>query len=160
MSPPSAGMGETAGMSEQLPALAIDQSTTLGARAARRLREETVVWMTTVGRTGAPAPNPVWFLWDGASTVTVFTGSGAARLRHLAANPELALNFDTDGGGGDVVVLSGTAAVPEDSPGPDAEPEYLTKYAAHIPAIGHTTRSFAQQYSVRIEVTLTRLRGL
>ena len=46
----------------------IDESTEFGARVARRLREETVVWLTTVTPSGAPLPRPVGFLWDGGDT--------------------------------------------------------------------------------------------
>ena len=37
-----------------------DPSTPFGERVQRRLREELLVWLTTVGRDGAPQPNPVW----------------------------------------------------------------------------------------------------
>ena len=46
-------------------ATVIDEGTRFGARAARHLREETVVWMTTVTPAGSPIPRPVWFIWDG-----------------------------------------------------------------------------------------------
>ncbi len=44
-------------------------STPFGARVAQRLREEHLIWLTTVGADGTPQPNPVWFLWDGASVL-------------------------------------------------------------------------------------------
>jgi PPOX class probable F420-dependent enzyme len=137
----------------------IDESSEFGARAARHLREDPVVWLTTVSSSGAPTPNPVWFLWDGASTVDLFSLPDAARVRHLRANPRLALNFGGNGQGGDIVVLSGVAALRPDAPGADAVPEYLAKYARHIPRIGMTPQTFAQKYSLPITVTLTRLRG-
>ena len=139
--------------------LTIDESSQFGARAARHLREDPVVWLTTVSSNGAPSPNPVWFLWDGASTVDVFSLPDAARVRHLRANPRVALNFGGNGQGGDIVVLSGIAAPHPHAPGADAVPEYLAKYARHIQRIGQTPQTFAQKYSLRITVTLTRLRG-
>jgi PPOX class probable F420-dependent enzyme len=42
----------------------LDESTEWGARAARRLREEIIGWLTTVSPEGAPQPVPIWFLWD------------------------------------------------------------------------------------------------
>jgi hypothetical protein len=46
----------------------VDESTEFGARVARHLRDEIVVWLTTVTPRGAPLPMPVWFVWDGAET--------------------------------------------------------------------------------------------
>jgi hypothetical protein len=44
---------------------------TVGAedRVAQRLREDAVIWLTTVAANGTPQPNPVWFLWDGHSVL-------------------------------------------------------------------------------------------
>ena len=33
--------------------------------AAKRLRDELIVWLTTVSRLGQPQSSPVWFWWDG-----------------------------------------------------------------------------------------------
>ena len=137
----------------------IDESTEFGARAARHLREDPVVWLTTVGASGAPAPNPVWFLWDGADTVLVWNLPTAARVAHVAANPRVALNFGGDGGGGDIVVLAGTAVHDPARPSAADVPEYVVKYAEHIPRIGHTPQSFAAMYSAPLVVTLERIRG-
>lgn len=48
----------------------IDCSSEFGARVAAHLREETIVWLTTVTPSGAPLPRPVGFLWDGHATVS------------------------------------------------------------------------------------------
>jgi hypothetical protein len=50
-----------------------DEGTEFGARVARRLREEQVVWLTTVTPAGAPLPRPVGFLWDGGDVVSVYS---------------------------------------------------------------------------------------
>ena len=42
--------------------LTLDEGSEFGARAARHLREDPVLWLTTVAPSGAPSPNPVWFL--------------------------------------------------------------------------------------------------
>src|SRR6266581_1156609 len=52
-------------MSFQLP----DPSTPFGERVARRLRDERLIWLTTVDAKGIPQPTPVWFLWDGARLI-------------------------------------------------------------------------------------------
>ena len=84
----------------------IDESTEFGARVARHLRDEIVVWMTTVTPVGSPLPMPVWFIWDGAGSVLMYSQPGA-RVRNVEANPRVTLNFSGDGRGGDIVVLSG-----------------------------------------------------
>jgi PPOX class probable F420-dependent enzyme len=141
------------------PALILDESTAFGARAAEHLRSDVVVWLTTVSPSGAPSPNPVWFLWDGGRTVQIHSLPNAARVRHLQTHPRVTLHFDGDGLGGDIVVLSGAAAPHPDDPAADAVPDYLTKYSEHITRIGSTPQNFAARYSVPIVVTLTGLRG-
>jgi Pyridoxamine 5'-phosphate oxidase len=70
-----------------------DPTTPFGERVHRRLREETVIWLSTVARDGTPEPNPVWFLWDG-DTFLVYSVAGAHRLRHLRSRPQVALHLD------------------------------------------------------------------
>ena len=41
--------------------LDLDTSTDFGARVERRLREATVIWLTTVGDNQTPHPSPVAF---------------------------------------------------------------------------------------------------
>jgi PPOX class probable F420-dependent enzyme len=135
----------------------IDESTDFGARAARHLREEIVVWLTTVSPRGAPLPMPVWFIWDGEDSVVVHSQPGA-RVRNLEANPHVTLNFSGDGRGGDIVVLSGTATLERDG-GADQDAAYLAKYDEHIARIGMTPETFADRYSVPVRIRLERLRG-
>jgi len=60
----------------------IDESTEFGVRVAARLREETVVWLTTVTPSGAPLLRPVGFLWDGGDIVVL---SGTAEVDESGA---------------------------------------------------------------------------
>jgi PPOX class probable F420-dependent enzyme len=136
----------------------IDQDSEFGARVARHLREEVVVWLTTVTPAGAPLPRPVWFLWDGAESVLVYSQPGA-RVRNIGANPLVTLNFGGDGGGGDIVVLSGEAVVDDDTPPADRVGDYLAKYDRHIARIGMTPETFARRYGVPVRIRLTRVSG-
>ena len=68
-----------------------------GDRVRTRLRDSKVIWLTTVGADGTPQPNPVWFLWDGDSSVLVYNRTDAHRLAHVAAHPQVALHLDGDG---------------------------------------------------------------
>lgn len=135
----------------------IDQSTEFGSRVARHLREELVVWMTTVTPAGSPLPSPVWFLWDGAESVLMHSMPGA-RVRNIEANPRVALNFAGDGRGGDIVVLSGSAAIDSGAQPADSG-DYLAKYEARIARMKMTPEAFAERYSVPVRIHLTGVRG-
>lgn len=135
----------------------IDENTEFGSRAARRLREEVVVWMTTVTPAGAPLPRPVWFVWDGDVSVVMYSQPGP-RVRNLEANPRMTLNFDGNGQGGDIIVFSGTAAADPDTPA-DRYPEYLAKYDTRIARLGLTPVTFAERYSVPVRIRFTQLSG-
>jgi PPOX class probable F420-dependent enzyme len=136
----------------------VDESTDFGARAAARLREEIVVWLTTISSKSGPLPMPVWFLWDGAETVLMFSQDGA-RVRNVQADPRVSLSFDGDGRGGDIVVLTGRATVEPDAPPADRVVAYVEKYGEHIARIGLTPEQFGARYSNPIRIELTRLRG-
>ena len=137
--------------------MVVDESTDFGARVAAHLREDVVVWLTTVSPKGAPLPTPVWFLWDGADRVRIQSLPSARRVRDLAANAAVSLNFAGDGEGGDIVVLSGRASVGGDA-GPVPE-EYDDKYRARMEGLGVTPEQFAARYSDAIVVELTRAHG-
>jgi PPOX class probable F420-dependent enzyme len=136
----------------------IDESTEFGARAARHLRDEIVVWLTTVTPRGAPLPMPVWFVWDGAGYVAMYSQPGA-RIRNIEGNQHVTLNFTGDGRGGDIVVISGDAAIDHDAPPADQARDYLAKYDEHISRIGMTPEAFAKRYSVPVRIELGRVRG-
>jgi PPOX class probable F420-dependent enzyme len=135
----------------------IDESTEFGARVARHLNEDYVVWLTTVTPSGAPLPSPVWFWWDGEQTVRVFSLPDTGRVRAIRKNPKVSLNFPGNGQGGDIVVLSGEATVGEDSAA--THPEYADKYASGFARLGLTAEQFAARYSTPLVIRLTKLRG-
>jgi hypothetical protein len=57
-------------------------ATGLDERAAAHLRDDVVVWFTTVTPEGAPLPMPVWFHWDGGDTVVMYSRD-TPRLRNI-----------------------------------------------------------------------------
>src|ERR1039457_1702621 len=70
----------------------IDPTTEYGAKVDRHLKDEIVIWLTTVRPDGRPEPSPVWFYWDGA-TVLIYSMPGKTKLKAIASNPHVALNF-------------------------------------------------------------------
>jgi PPOX class probable F420-dependent enzyme len=136
----------------------LDESTEFGARAARRLRDERIAWLTTVDGSATPQPVPVWFLWDGAGTVLLYSRPGTAKLRNIERNPRVSLNLDGNGQGGDIVVCLGAARLSED-PAADEVADYIAKYAALIERNGWTPATFAADYSVPLRLEIARVRG-
>ncbi len=137
----------------------IDESTTFGARVARRLREEKLGWLTTVRPDGTPVPVPVWFLWDGDASFLIYSRPGTAKLRNIARNPKASFSLDGDGRGGDIVVVLGEARVAGDEPPADRVPEYVAKYTWGFERNGWTPPEFAADYSVPVRLTGLALRG-
>jgi PPOX class probable F420-dependent enzyme len=138
-------------------AIEFDTSTEFGERAQRRFETDVVGWLTTVSPKGSPVPSPIWFLWDG-ETFLMYSQPHAPRIRNITANPRVSLNLDGDSVGGNIVIVSGTAAVSDDPPAP-AVPAYMAKYATMIEEEGWTPESFAADYSTPVRITPTRLRG-
>jgi PPOX class probable F420-dependent enzyme len=130
----------------------------LSALAERRLRDELIIWLTTVTPSGRPQTSPVWFLWDGTEFL-VYSKAGTARTRNIEANPAVSLNLDGDGQGGSIVTIEGTAVVDGDAPPPPDVPAYAAKYRAKIDAYGWTLESFARDYPVPIRIVPTRARS-
>ena len=136
----------------------LDETTPFGARAAERLRQEIIGWLTTVSPQGAPQPVPVWFLWDGAGSVLVYSRPDMRKLRNIEANPKVSLNLDSDGVDADIVICSGEVRVTDDPPATEV-PEYVEKYAERIAALGWTPDSFAADFSIPLRIDLTRIHG-
>jgi len=135
-----------------------DTSTPFGARVERRLAEEQVIWMVTSGADGAPQPSPVWFLREG-DTLLIYSRPGTPKLRNIARHPRVALHFNTDPDGDDVIVFYGAAAVDTAAPSSAAHTAYQEKYRQGIANIGMTPESFAAAYDTAIRVRLERVRG-
>ena len=136
----------------------LDSSTPFGARVMRRLQEEQVVWLTTIGQDGTPQPNPVWFLWE-AEAFWIYTEPGSYKARNLRRNPRVSLHFDAGEGGEDVVVFTGTAVLDENPPLAHHNPAYLEKYRQGIVDIEMTPKSMGEQYCCAIRVKPEKLRG-
>ena len=136
----------------------LDTTTDFGARVARRLGNELIIWLTTVRADGTPQPSPVWFGWNGEEML-IYSKPDQPKLRNIARNPRVALNFDGDGQGGDIVVIVGEARLAAEAPPADEVAAYVEKYRAAIARIGTSPDSFAATYSAVIRVRPTGLRG-
>lgn len=140
-------------------ALQIDTGTEFGQRVRRRLRDELIIWLTTVDGKGTPQPSPVWFLWQGSDTLLIYSQPDKPKLRNIAARPKVSLSFNTDEVGDDVIVFAGTAEIVPDLGPATGIPGYIAKYETGIANLNSTPDQFAAEYSVPIQVTLERVRG-
>jgi PPOX class probable F420-dependent enzyme len=138
--------------------MVIDPSTEKGARVSARLRDELVAWLVTVAPDGTPVPTPVWWWWDG-ETLLVYSQPDKPKLRHIAANPRVALALRTDEIGADLAVITGDAAVDESAPAAFEVPGYVAKYGDEIANMGSNPEEFSGGYSVPIRVRPTKLRA-
>jgi PPOX class probable F420-dependent enzyme len=136
----------------------IDPGTEKGAMVDARLREELVAWLVTVSADGTPAPTPVWFWWDG-ETLLVYSQRDKPKLRHIAANPRVAVAMRTDEHGDALVVITGEAAVDESAPPADQVPQYIDKYRGEIARLGSEVAGFSGEYSVAVRIRPVRLRA-
>lgn len=148
----------TATASDRSATPVVDTETEFGARVAERLARESVLWLTTVGPTGTPQPNPVWFQWRDGEFL-VFSKPAQPKIRNIQRNPRVSLNLNSTETGGDVVVLTGTARVVDQRPGADEIDAFTKKYADGLRSIGMTDEQFYAEYSVVLRVTPDRLRG-
>ena len=136
----------------------LDTNTEFGRRVQRRLGEEQIIWLTTTDSRGGPQPRPVWFWWDG-ETFLIYSEPDAAKVRHIEANPRVAVHFDSDGQGGDIVVFVGEAHIDEAQVPVDQADAYVDKYRAGIEQLGSTPERMGREYSVALRVRPEKVRG-
>jgi PPOX class probable F420-dependent enzyme len=139
--------------------MALIPNNDFGARVQQRLRDEPIIWLTTVRSDGTPEPNPVWFVWDN-STFLIYAVRGSHKIEHIAHHPKVALNFNSGEHGDNVVVFTGTARIDNAAPAPDQNQAYLAKYRSGMQQIGLTPERFTQEYGFPIRVTPTHVRGM
>ena len=89
----------------------------------------------------------------------IYSQPNKQKLRNIAQNAKVALNFNSNQTGGDIAIITGAAQLDPKAPPADQISAYLEKYRAAIADIGMTPAGFAQTYSVAIRVTPTSLRG-
>ena len=133
----------------------LDTTSEAGAHAEARLREEMIIWLTTVRSDGQPQSVPVWFLWEG-ETFLIYSQPGRQKLKNIGSNPGVGLHLNSNARGGDVVRVEGRAEVAQDVPPADEIDEYVEKYRESIVRISFDPDGFARTYSVALRVTPDR----
>jgi PPOX class probable F420-dependent enzyme len=123
----------------------------------KRLGEEIVIWLTTVRPDGQPQSSPVWFVWDGERFL-IYSRPGSGKIPNIRGNPRVSLNLDSDGEGGEIVTIEGTAEIDPDAPPANQVDAYVAKYLEHIRRLGTEPVPFAGTYSAALRITPTRRR--
>jgi PPOX class probable F420-dependent enzyme len=135
----------------------LDTTTEAGSRADGRLREATMIWITTVRSGGQPQSVPVWFLWNG-ETFLIYSQPGRQKLKNIGRDARIGPHLNANDRGGDVVRAEGTAEVVQDVPPANEVGEYLEKNSESIARIGFDPDGFVRTYSVALRAKPDRWR--
>ena len=125
------------------------------AHAEQRLRENIIVWISTVRPDDRPHIVPVWFLWDN-ETVLIFSKPDQ-KIRNLKKNPRVMLALDDTRGGDDVIMIEGEATLLDPSEVDTTMPAYAEKYGELLKDMRWTPQSMAQDYTQPIRVKPARI---
>lgn len=140
-------------------AFQFDTSTEFGARVARRLVEEKLVWLTTVATDGTPQPNPVWFMWNNGEFV-IFSKPGQAKLRNIERSGRVSLNFEATDDEEQIAVFTGAAEIVDRTTIPQSLLDaYAAKYARGMINIQLSREQYEAAYASVIRFTPEKLRG-
>ena len=127
-----------------------------GAEAA--LRDDTVVWLSSVRADGRPHLVPVWFHWDG-ERIVAFSKPRARKVDNLRDEPRVMLAVGTPGPDFEVELIEATAELPR-SPSADVLPAgFGPKYRDLLRRAGLTVQRFTEVYSQPIVLRPTRYLG-
>jgi PPOX class probable F420-dependent enzyme len=126
--------------------------------AEAALREDPVVWLSTVRKDGRPHLVPAWFHWDG-ERILAFSKPRAQKVENLRGRPSVMLAIGTPGPDFEVELIEATAELP-DEPASRIMPEgFGMKYAELLRRAGITAERFAEVYSQAIVLRPTRFLG-
>lgn len=132
--------------------LTLDSNTEFGALALRRIEEETLAWLTTIDRRGAPKSVPVGFIRDGDSLL-IYSQLHQAKLHNIERHPKTSLHLQADPTRGDILTFSGTARIDPEALAATADSRYIAKYRDLLVNAELTQETFSSFYSVPIRST-------
>lgn len=126
--------------------------------AVRCLRDDPVVWLSSVQGDGRPHVVPVWFHWDG-ERIVAFSKPNARKVQNLRDQPLVMLAVGSPGPEFDVELIEATAELPN-QPAEHMMPEgFGDKYRDLLRRAGVSLQRFAQVYSQPIVLRPTRFVG-
>jgi PPOX class probable F420-dependent enzyme len=125
------------------------------ARIDRLLRDEPVVWLSSVRPDGRPHLVPIWFSWDGRELL-IASKPGAQKVRNVRANPVVMLALGEAEDDFDVGLLEGRAELVGRPAGVVLPRSHLAKYRDQMAGIGLSPDEFLETYSQVIRIVPTR----
>ena len=138
--------------------MVFDSGSPQDEQARARLGRDRIAWLTSVAADGQPQTFPVWFLWE-AGEVLVYSSKRARRNANVAINPRVSIHLEGDSGGGDIVVVEGTARIDDATPPADRNAAYMAKYGEWMVRDLGSVDAFLAEYTVPIRVTPSRGRA-
>ena len=137
----------------------VDLTSKFGRVVKQHIKNDYVIWLTTVDSKLAPQPRPVWFIWEEDSFL-IFSQAKAYKVKHITKNPGVALHFNTDESGEEhVIVFVGDATIDVQCPPAHKVPAYFKKYESGMAALDMTPEEFSQEYSTAIRIKAAEVRG-
>ncbi|WP_322411738.1 pyridoxamine 5'-phosphate oxidase family protein [Microbacterium invictum] len=129
-------------------------------KAQHLLDSELIAWFTTVGEDGTPHAVPVWFFWhDGA--VWILTRPDSVKARQVRRGSRALVHLNTQGRfGADVVVLSGSARIIDQSAAEwliTVREPWTEKYVEAIEDFGMPVDELVQQFEAVIRMEPEKL---
>lgn len=122
------------------------------------LRDDPVVWLSSVQADGRPHLVPVWFHWDG-ERIVAFSKPRARKVENLRDQPSVMLAVGTPGPEFDVELIEATAELPN-VPAAELMPAgFGAKYRHLLRRAGFSAQRFADVYSQAIVLRPTRFLG-
>src|SRR5947209_7497491 len=132
-----------------------DLSKKRDAHVDQRLREDVIIWLTTVRPDGRPHSVAVWFLWDG-ETILIFSKPNQQKLVNIEHNPNVLLAIDDTHNGADPITIEGQATLLSDHNTNVTLAAYVAKYGERIKGIQYTPEQMAAVYNQGIRIVPTR----
>ena len=124
-------------------------------RIDRLLRDEPVVWLSSVRPDGRPHLVPIWFSWDGRE-ILIASKPNAQKIRNIRGNPMVMLALGEAEDDFDVGLLEGQAVL-VDAPASAVLPaSHLAKYRRQMAGIGLSPIEFLATYPQVIRIVPTR----
>ncbi|MGQ0607120.1 MAG: pyridoxamine 5'-phosphate oxidase family protein [Chloroflexota bacterium] len=128
------------------------------AQAEAALRDDPVVWLSSVQADGRPHVVPVWFHWDG-ERIVAFSKPHARKVDNLRDKPRVMLAVGTPGPDFEVELIEATAELPDVSATDVMPAGFGAKYRELLRRANLTVQRFAEVYSQPIVLRPTRFLG-